>query len=185
MRLFVAVNPPGQLRRDLDTRLDAMRSRLRIAWVRPEVWHLTLAFLGDWPEERLPRLGAALREAVASHRPFVITPGMLGAFPTRQRARVLFLHLDGDDQLRDLAADVRRAVDAAWPDGPQDHKVFRPHLTVARIKRPLAGAEHTVLTTIDLGGFPSFEVGRVALMASDLRPDGARHTVVESLQLDG
>lgn len=185
MRLFVAVNPPGQLRQELDTRLDATRSRLRIAWVSPAAWHLTLAFLGEWPEERLPRLGAALREAVTSHRPFVITPGTLDGFPNRQRPRVLFLHLDGDDQLRDLAVDVRRAVDAAWPDGPQDHKIFRPHLTVARIKRPLAGAEHTMVKALDVGGFPSFEVETVALMASELRPDGARHSVVESLRLEG
>ena len=36
--------------------------------------------------------------------------------------------------LRDLARDVALAVDEVWPDGPQDRKAFRPHLTLARIQ---------------------------------------------------
>jgi 2'-5' RNA ligase len=183
MRLFVAVNPPARLRQDLDTRLDTIRRRVRIAWTHPEAWHLTLAFLGEWPESRLPALGAALRTAVAAHRSFVVEPGRVGAFPGLQRPRVLFLHLDGGDPLRDLARDVAAAVDAAWPDGPQDRKPFRPHLTLARIKRPLAGAEATLLRALDLGSWDSFAVDTVHLVASELRPQGARYTVLETLDL--
>jgi len=185
VRLFLAVNLPTRLRLDLDTRLDTARASISIAWSRPETWHLTLAFLGDWPRERLPELGAALRAAVAEHEPFVIKPGGIGTFPHRGRPRVLFLQLDGDDPLRELAVAVRRAVDSVWRDGPQDHKTFRPHVTVARIKRPLALAEQASIRTLDLGNFESFEVETVALMASELRPAGARHTVVESLRLGG
>jgi len=185
VRLFLAVNPPTRLCQELDTRLDALRSQLRIAWTLPETWHLTLMFLGDWSEERLPGLGSALRKAVAPHRPFVVRPGRVGAFPGLQRPRVLFLHLEGHDPLRDLTTDLRRAVDTIWADGPQDHKAFRPHLTVARIKRSLAGAESILLRSLDLGDFESFEVDAVALMASELQPDGARHTVLESLRLGG
>ncbi len=185
MRLFVAVNLPTRLREDMATGLDTVRAKVPIAWSRPETWHLTLAFLGDWPRERLAVLGQALRTAVAEHGPFVIRPGTMGTFPERGRPRVLFLQLDGDDPLRELAATVRRAVNSVWPDGPQDHKAFRPHVTVARIKRPLVEAEQADLRSLDLAGFESFEVESVALMASELRPEGARHTVVESLRLGG
>jgi len=185
VRLFVAVNPPGQMRLDLATRLDTVHSQLRIAWTRPEAWHLTLMFLGEWPAERLPALGTALRDAVEPHRPFVVQPGQVGAFPNRRRPRVLFLHLDGGDPLRALADDVCAAVDAVWPDGPQDHKAFRPHLTLARVKRPLQGAERTVLQGLDIGGWDSFAVEQIQLVASELRREGARYTVVESLDLAG
>ena len=86
VRLFVAVNPPEQLRLDLATRLDAVHSRLRVAWTRPEAWHLTLMFLGEWPAQRLPALGTALRDAVEPHRSFVVQPGQVGAFPNRREA---------------------------------------------------------------------------------------------------
>lgn len=181
----MAVNPPPQVCLDLATRLDDLHSRLRIAWTRPEAWHLTLMFLGEWPAQRLPALGTALRDAVEPHRPFVVQPGQVGAFPSRRRPRVLFLHLDGGDPLRAIADDARAAVDAVWPDGPQDHKAFRPHLTLARIKRPLPDAEQTLLRGLDLGGWDSFAVEEVQLVASELRRDGARHTVVENLVLAG
>lgn len=187
----MAVNPPSQLRQDLDTRLDAVRSRVRIAWTRPQSWHLTLMFLGEWPAERLPGLGAALRTAVGGHRPFVVRPGGVGAFPDLQRPRVLFLHLGNDDPsgggdpLAQLAADVRRAVDASWREGPQDHKPFRPHLTLARVKRPPAAGELAALRSLELGTFPGFEVATVELMASELRREGARYSVMETLRLAG
>ena len=181
----MAVNPPEQLCLDLATRLDAVHSRLRIVWTRPEAWHLTLMFLGEWPAQRLPALGTALRDAVEPHRSFVIQPGHLGAFPNRRRPRVLFLHLDGGDPLQALADDIRAAVGAVWPDGPQDHKAFRPHLTLARVKKPLSGAERTVLRALDLGGWDSFAVEQIQLVASELRREGARYTVVESLDLAG
>ena len=52
-----------------------------LAWTRPEAWHLTLMFLGDWPPARLPDLGGALRAAVAGcrhGRPHVIGDGDAG-----------------------------------------------------------------------------------------------------------
>ena len=181
----MAVNLPGQLRLDLATRLDAVHSRLRVAWTRPEAWHLTLMFLGEWPAQRLPALGTALRDAVEPHRSFVIQPGYLGAFPSRRRPRVLFLHLDGGDPLRALADDIRAAVDAVWPDGPQDHKAFRPHLTLARVKKPLSGAECSVLQALDLGAWDSFAVEQTQLVASELRREGACHTAMETMVLAG
>ena len=185
VRLFVAVNLPEQLRRDLDTRLDTLRDRVRIAWTRPETWHLTLMFLGEWPETRLQPLREALQEAVAPHPWFLIRPGAIGAFSDLRRPRVLFLHLDGGDPLRALARDVRAAVDAVWPDGPQDHKALRPHLTLARIKRPLQGDEGAQLRAFDVGTCAPFPVSAVHLMASELRAGGARHTCRATLVLGG
>lgn len=180
----MAVNPPPQLRQELATRLDTPRRRLRLAWTRPEAWHLTLMFLGSWPAQRAAGLVSCLQDAVAGHQPFAVRPGGLGAFPDLRRPRVLFLHLDGGDALRTLAQDVRQAVDRAWPDGPQDRKDWRPHLTLARVKEPLAAADQAVLQGLDLGALPAFTVAAAWLMQSELRPDGARHGVRAELPLD-
>lgn len=181
----MAVNPPPQVRHELTTRLDAPRRELRLAWTRPEAWHLTLMFLGSWPQERVRALVLRLQAAVAPRTAFGVTPGALGVFPGPRRPRVLFLHLDGGDALRSLAQDVRLAVDQAWPDGPQDRKEWRPHLTLARIKRPLPAVELARLRDLDLGVLPAFPVDAAWLLASDLRPEGARHTVVAELPFAG
>lgn len=185
MRLFVAVNPPPQMRRDLALRLDAVRAQVPIAWTSEAAWHLTLMFLDEWPPDRLPALTAALRAAVSSHRALTVQPGGVGAFPDRQRPRVLILHLDGGRPLLQLAGAVRLAVDAVWPDGPQDRRAFRPHLTLARIKQPLARAHHERLRALDLGEWPPFAVAEVLLLASELRREGPRYTPQAVMPLAG
>jgi len=183
MRLFVAVNPPEQFRQHLDTRLVTIRRRVRIAWTAPASWHLTLMFLGDWPPERLPGLADGLAAAVRPRPPFALQPTRVGAFPGLARPRVLFLQLDGGEALATLARDVRAAVDGVWPDGPQDRKDFHSHLTLARVKRPLAGPEPGLLRALDLGTWAPFRVEAVALMESTLGRDGPRYTCRAALPL--
>jgi 2'-5' RNA ligase len=184
VRLFVAVNPPSRFVDDLATRLDTIRREIDVAWTRPRAWHLTLAFLGDWPAERLEALKPALRRAVAGRAPFPLEPGGVGAFPDLRRPRVLFLHLDGGEALDVLADDVRRTIDAVWPDGPQDRKAFRPHLTLARVKRPLPAAAAARLGALDLGRWEAFPVDRARLVASELRREGSRHALLADLPFD-
>lgn len=177
MRLFVAVNFPTRFVDDLATRLDGWRRALPLAWTRAETWHLTLMFLGEWPAERLPALQAALAAEAATHRPFAVQPGALDAFPDLRAPRVLFLQFlpaDGGP-LHALAAGVRARVESAWPAGPQDRKAFKPHLTLARIKDPLSRDQREILGRIDLGAWPAQPVTTVRLVASELRPQGARH----------
>lgn len=177
MRLFVAVIPPRQFREELAMRLDRIRDRARIAWIPPENWHITLAFLGDWPAPQATALVESLRDAIRGHQHVVVKPGAVDGFPTRRRPRVLFLHLSGGDALTELAASVRAAAAASGPDGHHDDKDFRPHLTLARIKRPLPRSELTVLQELDLGSWAPFLVDTVSLVASELRPAGARYNV--------
>jgi 2'-5' RNA ligase len=182
-RLFVAVNPDERFVHRLATQLDAWRQQLRIAWARPQTWHVTLDFLGDWPPDRVPQLQDAVRRAVAAQRAFPVTPAEVGGFPSLDRARVLFLQLGSDGRLEALAGAVRAAVDGAWPDGPQDRKPFRPHLTFARIKRPLPASQRRLLRELRFAPWEPFHVRDVRLVRSRLHPAGARHDAVATIPL--
>ncbi len=177
MRLFVAVDVGEHFRSALDLRLDAWRRRLRIAWVRPENWHLTLQFLGDWPAELLSPLQEALLDEARRHVEFVMRPGSVGAFPNLRAPRVLFLQFASDGALELLAAGVRARVSAVAPGGPQDEKPFRAHLTVARIKRPLPVRLRAEFQELDLGSWDPLPVRDFRLVQSELRAEGARYTV--------
>ena len=86
MRAFVAVHPGGHFQRELDARLDGIRPLLKIKWTRPESWHLTMQFLGNWPLEKLNALQAAL-PAVDAMPTFEVQPGNLDGFPSVHRPR--------------------------------------------------------------------------------------------------
>lgn len=183
MRIFLAVPVEDRLRATVTTALDSWRTRLDIAWTRPETWHLTLQFLGEWPEDRVPGLIGALnsRRWPAA---FTIEPGGLGAFPDLHRPRVLFLQMEGDGQVRVLADRVRDVVRDVWPDGPQDNKLFRGHLTLARIKKPLQHRECNLLSEIALDGIPAQSVDGFGLIASTLHRDGARYRELARFDLE-
>lgn len=173
-RAFVAVPCGEPLAGELSRRLDALPGRAPVRWTRPDTWHLTLQFLGDWPADRLDALREAL-SALAVTAPFALRPAGLGGFPDRRRPRVLFLQFDGADPLLELAGGVRRASAQAWADGPQDTRPVHPHLTLARVRDPLEESELNRLQHIDLSGLPDLACERFQLMASTLGPGGARH----------
>ena len=188
MRLFLAVNCGEQLQQELATRLDPVRRQLSgcpaLRWARPDSWHLTLQFLGEWPESRLPGLERAL-DRLAGSGEFLLQPRGLGAFPGFRRPRVLFLHLESGGKAERLAAGIRDVVAEVWPDGPQDGKPFRAHLTLARVKGRLTAEQLAVLADLDLTGLPVEKVTDFRLVASVLHPAGARHRDLAVMPLAG
>ena len=190
MRLFLAVIPPEDFRQELSRQVDELREALAddpaLRWTRPQTWHLTLQFLGDWPQERLGALEGALHGGI-SGRGFTLQPGELGAFPDLRRPRVLFLHLEEEvdtSRAAELAGQVRSAVSEVWSSGPQDGKPFRPHLTLARLKVRLEPGLGSGLEGWRPGPLPPWPVRAVQLMASELQPTGAVHRVLRSFPLE-
>ncbi|MFH1843414.1 MAG: RNA 2',3'-cyclic phosphodiesterase [bacterium] len=185
MRLFIAVDPGERFRLELATRLDSYRRQLRINWVRPTNWHVTLSFLGKWSEKTVPALQNALQQEAMEQPPGLVTPGAVGAFPNLRRPRVLFLQMESVGMLERLAAGIRRQVDLVAPAGPQDRKPFRSHLTLARVKRPLPAAQRELPVEMDLGTWTPLPVTEFKLIRSELRPEGPRYTELAVLPLTG
>src|SRR5690606_8584575 len=93
VRLFVAVLLPGKVRAGIAGEVvPSLRERLpRAAWVRPDNLHVTLKFAGRRPEALVPELTDALRAAAAGVEPFDLVLEGVGAFPSLERPRVLWL----------------------------------------------------------------------------------------------
>ncbi|MBI3185370.1 MAG: RNA 2',3'-cyclic phosphodiesterase [Myxococcales bacterium] len=184
MRLFIAVDLGEELLAKLERETASLRRRAPQAkWVRTEATHLTLAFLGEVDEGRVPELSRALGEVASRHAPFTLRVRGGGAFGNPKKPRVLWLGLRGDEAaLSALQADLQ---DALEPLGfPPEEREFKPHLTVARARE--AGGEPTFarlaaeLERMDLG---ETRVERVALFQSQLTPQGAHYTVLAASPL--
>lgn len=168
-RLFVAVEVGSDARTELDAALAPLRAAYpRLAWVRPERWHLTLAFVGEVSGEVARFVDEAAAAAATGHTPMSLRlDGVLGVFGRG----VLWAGLAPAPGLDDLAGDVR--AELAARDVPFDDKPFRAHLTVARARR---GDRVPRRVTEEFAGpEAAWRVDRVVVVRSERGAHGLRY----------
>jgi 2'-5' RNA ligase len=137
--MFVGVLPPEDVVEELEGFLDSRREAAPFRWTMPFQWHLTLAFMAAVPERSLDDLQERLARAGRRRTPFTVRLEGGGAFPNPAKAKVLYAAVHGEpvalEELRRLSTGARAAANRAGATaegGP-----FRPHLTLARMKRPV------------------------------------------------
>lgn len=131
-RLFVAVAVPEEVRAAVADAVAALRGRGgKLRWTDPGNWHLTLAFLGETPLERLGEIEAACAQAAAEAAPLTLRlDGSAGHF----RRAVLWARLADAPALDALAARVRELLVPVRPSLAEE-RPFHAHLTLARARR--------------------------------------------------
>jgi 2'-5' RNA ligase len=188
-RLFVALEPPDAVRRRLaalaeELRRAAGRGAGEVRWVAPESVHLTLQFLGAVPEERVPAIEVALRDAVAAAgRPLSLSLHGAGGFPNARRPRVVWAGLEGDvGPLAALVAELgaRLAKLGYAPEG----RPFAPHLTLGRARdgRGAPGLGGALAAAAQVEGTP-WRVAELVLFESHLSPKGPRYEAIARVGL--
>ena len=165
MRLFIALQPSPGFR----AALADLQERLQAAGVTgkyrdPSGLHLTLAFIGEWPEDITDWLPAV-------EKPFSVTLSHLGIFP---EANVLWAGTEPSEELENLAQRVRHRL--ADEGIPFDRKRFFPHITLAR--KPFI-PERVVLSEFKVPKV-SMIVDEICLYRSDRGKNGMAYTVIGS-----
>jgi 2'-5' RNA ligase len=181
--MFVAVIPPDNVVEDLEEFVGPRREGMPFRWTQPDQWHLTLAFSGEVPDRSFDDLVDRLGRAARKRSPVGARIAGGGAFPNVGRAKILFAGVDTDaEEMRRMATGARAAV--ARSGAEVDGQRFRPHLTLARIGRPVEATRFVRL--LDAYAGPSWTVDEIALVASYLGQgprNRARHEVVETFSL--
>jgi 2'-5' RNA ligase len=182
MRLFSAVDLSDDAREAIaaeQTRLASAfsRSRSSLKLVRPAQMHLTLVFLGDLDDARVPVLVEAMNAGIdlpAFDAAFVGA----GAFPPRGAPRVLWIGVGaGAADLISLRARVASTIRGLGLGIAVDDRPFQPHLTIARWRdsRP---ADRAKLPRPSSREIVRMHVEQVTLYQSQLSPSGSRYTAL-------
>ena len=150
---------------EITSGLEEMVSSLRRAGVRgnytkPANFHITLAFIGEYPEPKKV-LGAMRSVAFEPYRLALRGAGHFGD--------LIWAGIDSDGELADHAARLRQAFDRYGI--PYDRKPFSPHVTILRrasgIPDAIPGPSDAEMT-----------VKSIVLMRSDRTPSGMVYTPV-------
>jgi RNA 2',3'-cyclic 3'-phosphodiesterase len=184
IRTFIAVELPKGVRAAL---VGSIREVARcwdergVRWVGEENMHLTLRFLGETDPDLVSALSAGLDRVVGEEEGFELGLGEMGCFPNPRRPKVIWVGLrDEGERLGGLQTRVERlACDQGWE---RERRVFRPHLTLGRVReraRPPGGEWLRDPERL------CFRVERVLLIQSELRQSGAVYTTLHAALLGG
>ena len=170
MRLFVGLRPSEAFRRAL-SELQAQLQDAGIAakYLDPSNLHMTLAFIGEWPENVVGILPSV-------EQPFSITLSHIGLF---REAKVIWAGVKDSEPLNKLADSVRSNLSAAGV--PFDPKPFVPHITLGR--KPIVPAAFDLSEIV----IPAAEmtVSDVFLYRSDHCENGMVYSVIGSASKKG
>lgn len=185
MRTFIAIEIPEEVKLQIvEVQRGLKSSNVDASWPRPEGIHLTLKFLGEVPESKIPEIMSGLRTTAQGTGALRLEVAGIGTFPNTKTARVVWVGLSGDiEKLSGLQDSVEKAMTGIGFE--RENRKFTPHLTLGRIKyirsrdawlKALDG-----IKDIKLSGF---DVSSVSLMKSELKPSGAVYTEVGRVELE-
>lgn len=180
MRLFVSVGVEPLAER-IETVQDPLTGLEGLRPTDPEQAHVTVKFLGEG-EHDLDVLEEAIGRAVEGVAPFEATLEGVGAFPSSEYIRVVWL---GFGAGREPLTVLHRHVEAETTDlgyGEERHD-FTPHVTLARMDNAAAKAEvQTFLRETD-PEIGSLRVEELRLTESTLTAEGPEYRTVERFEL--
>jgi 2'-5' RNA ligase len=174
MRLFVAIELPDDVRAALAAVQDRLRDAIPdgVSWVKPANLHMTMKFLGEVPDQRVPAIVDALR-AITWHGALRLSTGPAAVMPPRGPGRVLVVDVEGEvDGLESLAATIDDACATAGFE--REGHPFRPHLTLGRL-RPPRRLPPNAIANVDAPAVP-VTVTEFVLIQSQLNPTGSIYT---------
>jgi RNA 2',3'-cyclic 3'-phosphodiesterase len=186
MRLFVAFHVEEAIRRELSAVQDRLRaSGADVRWSAPTHFHLTVKFLGDIEDERLPDVEDACAWVAEQAAPFRFALRGVSTFPKRgPEIKVLWAGVT--EGTAEWAALATKADEAFAPFGVAREGGLVPHVTLGRV-RGSANLDALREAIRDEAGtdFGARDAGDLILIRSVLDPGGATYEDLRRWPLGG
>ncbi|NLH74388.1 MAG: RNA 2',3'-cyclic phosphodiesterase [Verrucomicrobia bacterium] len=190
IRTFVAIKVSDDIAHaliDLQSKLKKQLGGVQIRWSSRHQLHITLVFLGNVAVGRIDDLSGALDRACKGIGCMDFRAAGVGAFPSKDRPRVIWAGVEGD--VAALCELQRRVAAATHGFGEAtEEREFHPHLTLGRLSRRSAGEEFAVarvLHSINPATIGGWRAESVFLVKSELNPSGPIYTDIAEFHLLG
>jgi len=181
VRAFIAVDLEREERiEDFAAALRRAEPTLKV--VDPSLIHVTLKFLGDTDEKLLPSIAEVMRDAARGVPPFTVSFRGAGAFPSKNRIRVVWVGMNDTLPMATIAGRLDEGLEKLGI--AREARPFAPHLTVARTRSeaPNPVVRQLIESHAD-EDFGQQEVRAVRLKKSVLTECGPRYTTLDEVLL--
>ncbi|HEY6804488.1 MAG TPA: RNA 2',3'-cyclic phosphodiesterase [Pyrinomonadaceae bacterium] len=179
-RTFAAIELPGNIRDRIQQHINELKSKVpesHPSWTQVDNIHLTIKFFGNVETNKIADITEAATRVSKNFTRFKIAVGGTGAFPKPGQPRVLWI---GIEDLENKLAELQRSFEneCAMAGFTKEDRDFRPHLTIARIRKP-EGARGLAEVNNELG-FEAMEltVNELVVFRSELSSQGSKYTAL-------
>jgi len=187
MRTFIAIDLPKEVKNSLLVIQEKLKaSAADVGWIAPENIHLTLKFLGERNEKKIQKFKEILIEVANNQNSYQIHINSLGAFPTNNSPRVIWVGIEqGDQETKSLALKLEEKIAKAGV--AKEDRPFSSHITIGRTRSPL----HREQLIQELNNLPAgiaqkllvFPVKKITLFKSTLGPKGPTYEILQEASL--
>jgi 2'-5' RNA ligase len=186
LRTFIAVEISEAVRKKAGELIRALKTaEADVKWVETHNQHLTLQFLGDVAEERIPGICQAVERGLQKIAPFELEIASAGAFPNVHKPRTIWLGVrQGAERMAELHEAVAAALAAV---GLKDEdRRYQAHLTIGRVR----GFKNLSALSAMLKNHVAFDAGksavdRVVVFSSRLQSGGPVYTPLAKVAFPG
>ena len=176
MRFFIALEIPSK---NL-LQFQAIQSKLHTLIPQSRMTnldkiHLTLAFLGEQPEQLQDQLAEIIQKAAENIPCFEVTPAYIDGFPNLHHPQVLWVGVKGDiDKILLIRERIKDGLENLHL--PADERHFIPHISIAKLKNNFQVDKNLEekLEKIAAGSFDPIKISSIKLFASI--PEHGFHT---------
>lgn len=175
MRFFIALEIPNENKAEfqsIQAKLHTLIPQAKLTNL--DKIHLTLAFIGEQPEEFKETLIEVIGQAASGINSFEITPAYMDGFPSLHEPKVLWIGVKGDiDKLFLIAERIKDRLE--YLNLPVNERRFVPHISIAKINNNFKVDRNLEenLEKVASDNFQPIKISSIKLFES--APDGGLH----------
>ena len=188
LRAFVAVEVADDYATALQSTFrQGLQTRLEASWqpIPARNYHITLVFLGRIAAQQLPNIESVL-ELCTNHRPFTAEVSEINYLsPRRGDVLAAIIGSEGALSLASMQSELQASM-TNWIERPGNNR-FRPHITLARLKKSHRRQPATSLTECLPAAISMrpLAIRSVALFESQLTSEGSIYRALSRVPLAG
>ncbi len=184
MRFFISLEIPENSQEELsDVQHRLMQIIPNIKPTDPDKFHLTIAFVGEQPDELKDPLIDVLKRSVEGIKPFTITPAYIDGFPSLHHANVLWVGVKGDiDKLFRIRERIKDGLISLQMDA--DERRFVPHIALGKTpKFTLSPEQELEIEKLEQLQFDPITVSSIKLFESIANEGFHAHNTLAEIKL--
>lgn len=182
--MFISIEiGPLQSLIDIGENLKKINPDIKI--VNPKNIHFTLKFLGDTEVEKISTINEIIKLSLEDISPFSLNLKGLGVFPSLSYMRIIWVGLEATNAKKNILYAISNKIDTELAKyGFSKNKKFKPHATIARIKRVTDKISlEQFLNKYSEHYFDTKNIGSIALKKSTLTPQGPIYETLTSIKI--